>query len=418
MKNSDMSDMIDVLTGRIAPKTEAWEVRSGRFLLLVKHGIISAEELHEASDASVARGIDTEKLLLREYKIPRQSLLEALSGHYGCPAVEYDERIPVPPELLTGLNSDRLFMSQWFPVMKEGDKIIIAANNPDDPAVREEVEAIFTARDYEFRVALGDDIQWFIQDFLHARPGFIIGTERTGLAFWRNTMAQWRTRLACYRNDLAQGRTGLAFFRWGLGMIAIADTLMRARKAFLLPWLVMVGGFSLGIYGLSLYLKVRKSRMTPPGHHTLVEVTAATMQFLENYHFIDGAGMNSETKKTMLGRLGDFLADHCTILYPSPASRERTHLARERNVLAGQRTVAACYRTIYSRARTGLAFIRSGISFLSLGFGLMHYFGLSILTMVDSLLILAGLLMTVDGVLWYLPVRKEQSEIPRCPVPQ
>ena len=77
--------------------------------------------------------------------------------------------------------------------------------------------------------ALSEDIQWFIQDFLHARPGQLVGTERTGLAFWRNTMAQWRTRLACYRNDMAMGRTGLAFLRWGLGFVAVSNALMRIR---------------------------------------------------------------------------------------------------------------------------------------------------------------------------------------------
>ena len=80
----------------------------------------------------------------------------------------------------------------------------------------------------------------------------------------------------------------------------------------------------------------------------------------------------------MLARLGDCIGGYSTILYPSPASRERTHLARERNVLAAQRTIAACYRTIYARARTGLAFIRTGVSFTRVGFGLMHYFGFSL----------------------------------------
>jgi uncharacterized membrane protein YidH (DUF202 family) len=312
-------------------------------------------------------------------------------------------------------------MSQWFPLIRDGDTVIVAANNPLDPEVLEEVKSSIKAGTYEFWVALGDDIQWFIQDFLHARPGYLIGTERTGLAFWRNTMAQWRTRLACYRNDLARGRTGLSFLRWGLGMVVIADALMRTKRPLpssYLPLLIMVFGFLVAMYGASAYLKVRKSRIRPPGHQTLVEVTAATLQFLENYHFIEGTGINAASKKTMLGRLGDFLADHSTILYPSPASRERTHLARERNVLAAQRTVAACYRTIYARARTGLAFIRSGVSFLSLGLGLMQYFGISMLTLFDSILVIAGMLMIIDGALWYMPVRKEQAEFPRCPVPQ
>ncbi|MBI5057413.1 MAG: type II secretion protein [Nitrospirae bacterium] len=392
-----------------------------RFHILLNWGVITKEQLADAERTAAARSIDLEKVLIREYGIPHQTVLNALSEYYKCPSAEYDERLPVPPELLSGLDGERLSISQWFPIIKEGDTAVIAANNPEDPVVIEEVRKYIKAERYEIRVALGEDIQWFIQDFLHAKPGLLIGTERTGLAYWRNTMAHWRTRLACYRTDLAAAKTDLAFLRWGLGLIAISDTLIRTHKyesLLYFYWLMIAAGFSLAVFGLRGYLKIRRTRLKPPGHYTLVEVTAAILNFLENYHFIEQAGFQSVTKKTMLARLGDFLADYCTILYPSPASRERTHLARERNVLAGHRTVAACYRTIYARARTGLAFIRTGVTFMSVGLGLMRYFGFSFLTMFDSLLVIMGILMLVDGALWYLPVRKEQSEIPRCPVPQ
>ena len=85
-------------------------------------------------------------------------------------------------------------------------------------------------------------------------------------------------------------------------------------------------------------------------------------------------------------------------------------------MLAAQSTVAACYRTIYSRARTGLAFIRTGVSFAGLGLGLLQYFGVSALSVFDAMLVVAGIFMIIDGFLWYMPVRKEQSEIPRCRV--
>lgn len=396
------------------------EGSAGRFDSLTARGILDAGRLRSAEHAAVARGIDMETILIRECGVPRGELLRALSDYYRCPSIEYDERTPVPPEFLTAVDSDRLSLSLWFPVLKEGDTAVIAANNPEDPVVWDEVKRFIKAEKYEFRVALKEDILWFIQEYLHARPGYLIGTERTGLAFWRNTMAHWRTRLACYRTDLAKARTSLAILRWGLGFIAISDTMMRVHKLDMRSpyyWAMIVLGLFLSVYGLSVYLKVRRSRMSPPGHQTLVEVTSATMHFLENYHFIEGAGTAVSTEGTMLSRLSNFLADHSTILYPSPSSRERTHLARERNVLAGQRTVAACYRTIYARARTGLAFIRTGVAFISLGLGLMRFFGLSPLTVFDTLLIAAGVLMAVDGILWYMPVRKEQAELPRCPVP-
>jgi len=397
------------------------EIVDSRYRALADSGVIAAEELRSAEQSAVARGIDLEVVLVREYGVSRYEMLKTLSDYYGRPFVEYDERMPVPPELLAGLDGERLSMSQWFPIIRDNATVVIAANNPGDQAVRDEVRKYIPAESYEFWVALGEDIQWFIQDFLHAKPGYLIGTERTGLAFWRNTMAQWRTRLACYRNDLAKARTELAFLRWGLGFIALSDVLMHRPQAetfYGVYWCMIALGTALSVFGLNGYYKIRRTRISPPGHHTLVEATAATLQFLENYHFIEDAGVVLPTKQTMLGRLGDFVASHCTILYPSPASRERTHLARERNVLAAQRTIAACYRTIYARSRTGLAFIRTGVSFAGLGLGLMHYFGLSALTLFDSLLIAAGALMLLDGLRWYMPVRKEQSEIPRCPIPE
>lgn len=387
------------------------------FEVLTEWGTISPELLAEAETAARARGVSLERILITEYGVPKYLLIQALSKHYGLPFIEYDERLPIPPELLEGLDATMLSASLWMPVIRcEDGTVVIAANDPESRTVREQATKYLKADNYEFRVALEEDIRWYIQDFLHARPGLLIGTERTGLAFWRTTMAQWRTRLACYRTDLANARTGLAFLRWGLGTLAIANTLLKSKNVSSSPYLyvaVLILGLAICSYGLPVYLRVRKSRISPPGNQTIVEVTAATLIFLENYHFIENTGIRPETKGTMLARMSDFLADHCTILEPSPSSKVRTMFARERNVLAAQRTIAACYRTIYARARTGLAFIRTGFSFLSIGLGLLVYFGIGLFTAIDTILVVAGILMFVDGILWYLPVRKEQAEIPR-----
>ncbi|MCX5877174.1 MAG: general secretion pathway protein GspE [Deltaproteobacteria bacterium] len=336
----------------------------------------------------------------------------------GVPAsIEYDERLPIPPELLNGVLASQLGLSDWFPVIKDGDgTIVIAAHDPSDSSMRSEVEGVFGSAPYEFRVALPDDISWYIQDFLHAKPGLLIGTERTGLAFWRNTMGHWRTRLACYRTDLARARTALAFVRVGLALVAIFRTLSSSQRYADHPMLASVTlatGLLLLVASLPTYLRVRRSRLSPPRDQTLVEVTGATLSFLENYQNLKQEEQGKRTKETMLARLGDLLGNYCTILYPSPPSRERTHLARERNVLAAQRTIAGCYRNIYARARTGLAFIRTGVAFMSIGIGLIGYFGLELKTFFDAILIIIGLLMIIDGGLWYLPVRKEQAELPR-----
>jgi len=378
--------------------------------------LLPAGELEKARYTAYARGVELEQVLLYEFGVKREDLRTAMASCFGCEPATFDERLPVPPDLLEGLNSDILSMSMWFPVIREGGTVIIAANDPRDPAVIKEVESYMKGGRYEFRFALQDDIQWFIQDLLNAPPGQLIGTERTGLAFWRNTMAQWRTRLACYRTDLAKARTWLSVLRWGVGLAVLSNTFTRlygsAWFAGYLYWLMSLTGAGLAGFGFINYLAIRKSRMSTPRHHTVIEVTAATVQFLERYH-LDDLNIKPKLKKTMLSRLGDFLPSYCTILKPVPASRERTHLARERNILAAQRTVAACYRTMYARARTGLAFIRTGVVFLSIGIGLVGYFSLSLLTVFDCLIMAAGVFMVADGVMWYLPSRQEPENLER-----
>jgi uncharacterized membrane protein YidH (DUF202 family) len=395
------------------------ENKAERFCGLVERGSITNHALLAAEEAAFARGLDPEDILTEEQGVSHYALLQVLSEYYGLVFIEYDERLPIPPELLSGLKGEILRGSRWFPVILDGDTAVIAVNNFGDPAVFDKVKTLVKAGGYEFRVTLGQDVRWFIEDFLNEKPGYLVGTERTGLAFWRNTLAQWRTRLACYRTDLAKGRTNLSFLRWGLGMTTLANTLMRTRTfgdIFYFYWLIIAAGISLSFFGLFGYLKIRKPRISPPGVQTLVEVTAATLNFLEDYHFIEDGPVNMPKKKTMLGRLADFLASYSTILQPSPSYKERVHLARERNVLAAQRTVASCYRTIAARARTGLSFFRTGVAFSSLGFGLLKYFGFSLATVFDAFIIVVGLLMIFDGVLWYWPVRNEQAETPRCSV--
>jgi uncharacterized membrane protein YidH (DUF202 family) len=393
------------------------EKKAERFSVLVERGTITDQALLAAEEAAFARGIEPEDILMHEQGVSRYALLQALSEYYGLVFIEYDERLPVAPELLRGLNGEAPSERKWFPVILDGGTAVVAVNSFGAPAVFNEVKTLVKAGGYEFRITLGQDVKWFIQDFLNEKPGHLIGTERTGLAFWRNTMAQWRTRLACYRTDLAKGRTNLSFLRWGLGMTALANTLMRTHAfgdIFYFYWVMIAAGISLSFFGLSGYLKVRKPRISPPGVQTLVEVTSATLNFLEDYHFIEGGRRSTPQKKTMLGRLGDFLEGYSTILHPSPSYKERIHLARERNVLAAQRTVASCYRTIAARARTGLSFFRTGVAFSSLGFGLLKYFGFSLSTVFDAFIIVVGLLMIFDGILWYWPVRNEQAETPRC----
>ena len=378
---------------------------------------VNPDILAGATRAAIARGVPVAHILQYEYHVPRHRLIGALTEYYGCPVIEYDERMLIPPELLWDTPKSRLEAEGWFPVIKDEDgTVVVAAVDPSDPGLPAAVTEVMGSGQYEFRVTLPHDISSFIEDFLHAPPGKLIGTERTGLAFWRNTMAQWRTRMACYRTDMAKARTALAVIRAGLALITIAQALTRiGRFPFFsaLPLGSIVLGILLIVYAAPIYLRVRRSRLNPHRNQALVSVTGATLKFMDSLCLPGSKWRDAGPEENgALPRTWESLPEYCTVLYPVPESRERTYLARERNILAAQRTIAGCYRTIYARARTGLAFIRTGFAFMSISIGLLTHFGLGLYAPFDLFIMVVGVMMIVDGFLWYLPVHREQGGLP------
>ncbi len=89
-----------------------------------------------------------------------------------------------------------------------------------------------------------------------------------------------------------------------------------------------------------------------------------------------------------------------------PPSAGRTPLAKVRTFLAERRSLYACYRTSFAKGRTGLAFLRTGISLITIAIVLFRVFGKGYLNIAEAFLLIAGIVMTVDGFIWYRPARK------------
>ncbi len=111
------------------------------------------------------------------------------------------------------------------------------------------------------------------------------------------------------------------------------------------------------------------------------------------------------------------MIEHIQDVNPSfPPSAGRTPLARLRTRLASDRTVLAWYRTSMAKGRTGLALMRTGISFIAISLTLLRIFGFGYLSIIQAPLLLVGMIMATDGLMWYLPTRKlEPDEIGYLP---
>lgn len=94
-----------------------------------------------------------------------------------------------------------------------------------------------------------------------------------------------------------------------------------------------------------------------------------------------------------------------------PAQAGRTPLAKVRDYLADRRSALAEQRTAMARGRTGLAFFRTGIALLTIAVTLIRLFASGWLFLPLDLLLLAfGVAAIMDGLWWYVPVRRNAGQ--------
>lgn len=110
--------------------------------------------------------------------------------------------------------------------------------------------------------------------------------------------------------------------------------------------------------------------------------------------------------------------EHAQDINPGfPAESGRTILARTRNFLADRRSQLASQRTFLAKGRTGLAMLRTGLALATVSLILIKVFGFQNLVAIpEGTLMVLGIAMVVDGLIWYVPVRHLAKSVLNAPV--
>jgi len=228
---------------------------------------------------------------------------------------------------------------------------------------------------------------------------------RRFLASDRTDLAEERTLLACYRTEMARARTGLAFTRTGSTFIGLGIGFLRQLSSG--PWIIfdlfiLLVGAIMALEGFLWYFPGR--RAGKEGLNAVRKMTAGECI----WDFVCPAsrkGLRTNVASSDLLRKPGL-----------PGIWATTGLALERTLLAERRNVMARLRTIMARSRTGMAFIRTGISTFSVGLALQLYFGGASIawTLCNVVLMVFGVVIIADGLLWHVPGEAMRKELPYC----
>ncbi len=142
--------------------------RPTKFDYLLTQQIISEDEINQAIAQAREQKTDLPSVLIHDFSVPKKALGKSLEAYYGVPFVSYEDRIIIPSELVRGLNLGYLKRNFWVPLQKEDGKMVILIDDPHSAERVKEIKALMHAEEYEFRVALREDILQFIDTALGA----------------------------------------------------------------------------------------------------------------------------------------------------------------------------------------------------------------------------------------------------------
>jgi type II secretory ATPase GspE/PulE/Tfp pilus assembly ATPase PilB-like protein/GAF domain-containing protein len=155
------------------------EPKPTKFSYLTHHGIITDEELTQATAKARKGQMDLESVLMIDLKIQRKDLGKSLEIFYQLPYFGYSDTVLIPGENLTGLNRNFLTKNFWIPIQKEKEKITILINDPINPDKIQNIHQIFPKSEINFKIGLKVDIIDFLNSSLGIDATADTGAEET-----------------------------------------------------------------------------------------------------------------------------------------------------------------------------------------------------------------------------------------------
>jgi len=138
-------------------------VKRSKFDDLVKRNLVKAEDLDLARATAREDGTTVEQVLLEEYRVPKNEMLEAFGKYFGCETFEFDSNMPIPQAVIATnkLDSqyDHLKYACWVPLEETEDgTVTVAVDDPKDIQKRDLIQAQLPRKQVDFVVGLPDDI--------------------------------------------------------------------------------------------------------------------------------------------------------------------------------------------------------------------------------------------------------------------
>ncbi len=140
-----------------------------KFDYLIRNNIITPQDLAKAMSLARKLKRSVESVLISDFNVSKEDIGKSLSEFYNTKFISYDPHMPIPTELLHGLKPGFLKYNGFVPIAKEGDKIIVAMEDPNFLPARDVISKILPGNRFEYWVSTRDDIEKIIDMFFNVQ---------------------------------------------------------------------------------------------------------------------------------------------------------------------------------------------------------------------------------------------------------
>ena len=142
----------------------------GRYDPLVAEGVLSEKELATAQAQARELKKDIEIVLVKDFKVAKEDLGNAMSRYYGVPFEDLSHtRLRPLLAFMRGVNIEYFRKALCLPLADADGRVILAINDPADQAIIHDITQVLRTTDVDCRVALKEDIEKLIADY-RAKP--------------------------------------------------------------------------------------------------------------------------------------------------------------------------------------------------------------------------------------------------------
>ncbi|PKN60991.1 MAG: pilus assembly protein [Deltaproteobacteria bacterium HGW-Deltaproteobacteria-11] len=139
--------------------------RKSKFDYLISRGLLKEEELDGAWEESREQKETMEAFMIRKYKISKEDVGKGFEEFYRCKFEQFNDKQPIPVDLLKNLKKEYLSRELWVPLEKKEGNIRILVDDPNNILKRDTIESLLKNKSIRYDVALPEDIIKYINYF-------------------------------------------------------------------------------------------------------------------------------------------------------------------------------------------------------------------------------------------------------------